>query len=117
MEEFVKKHLEDVLNACNEVEAFLNERQKTFQTFAQDVMWQRAVERNVEIMGEALNRIKKDYPDFQIENAKAIISTRNRVIHGYDSVTPEFLWGLVVKHIPLLKKDIETIFANETICL
>ena len=64
-------------------------------------------------MGEALNRIKKDYPDFQIENSKAIISTRNRVIHGYDSVTPEFLWGLVVKYIPLLKKDVEVLLINE----
>ena len=95
------------------MEAFLNEREKIFQTFAQDGMWQRAVERNVEIMGEALNRIKKDYPDFQIENSKAIISTRNRVIHGYDSVTPEFLWGLVVKYIPLLKKDVEVLLINE----
>ena len=44
-----------------------------------------------------------------IPNVKEIINTRNRIIHGYDSVETEFLWGLVIKHIPDLKKDIERI--------
>lgn len=69
----------------------------------------RAVERNVEIMGEALNRIRKYDANYTVPDAKAIVETRNRVIHGYDSVTPEFLWSLVVKHIPVLKENIESI--------
>lgn len=68
-----------------------------------------AVERKTEIMGEAINRIRKKDPTFEIPNAKEIINTRNRIIHGYDSVETEFLWGLVVRHIPELKKDIERI--------
>lgn len=74
---------------------------------------QRAVERNIEIMGEAINRILKANPEFQLSNAKAIINTRNRVIHGYDSVTTEFLWSLIMKHIPALKNDVENILTNK----
>lgn len=47
-----------------------------------------------------------------LPNAKDVINTRNRVIHGYDSVTPEFLWGLVIKHIPQLKVEIEKILSK-----
>lgn len=37
------------------------------------------------------------------------MNTRNRIIHGYDSVKPEFLWGLVMRHIPALKEDLEKV--------
>ena len=53
-------------------------------------MRQRAVERNVEIMGEAINRLLKHDPTIAIDSAKSIVDTRNRVIHAYDNVTPEF---------------------------
>lgn len=112
MDEYSKKHLIDVLNAITEVESFFADQPKLFQQFQQDVLRQRAVERNIEIMGEAINRILKIDPDFLLPDAKAIINTRNRVIHGYDSVTTEFLWSLIIKHIPALKKDVEKILAN-----
>lgn len=112
MDEYIVTCLEDVLNACNEVESYFVEQPKLYRDFAGDMMKIRAVERNVEIMGEALNRIHKLEPDFIIPNARAVIQTRNRVIHGYDSVTPEFLWSLVIKHIPALKADVETIISN-----
>ena len=108
MDEYIEKHLIDVLNAINEVE-----RPKLFQEFQNDMLRQRAVERNIEIMGEAINRILKANPEFQLPNAKAIINTRNRVIHGYDSVTTEFLWSLIMKHIPALKNDVENILTNK----
>jgi len=91
------------------VESFFADALKLFQNFQNDMLRQRAVERNVEIMGEAINRILKVDPTFELPNAKAIVNTRNRVIHGYDSVTTEFLWSLIIKHIPALKKDIEKI--------
>ena len=102
MDEYSKKYLFDVLTACEEVESFFS-GEKIFADFQADILRQRAVERNVEIMGEAINQLLND---IVLDNAKAIISTRNRVIHGYDSVTPEFLWSLVVKHIPKLYADV-----------
>lgn len=83
-----------------------------YDVFEKDLLRISAVERKAEIMGEAINRILKIQKDFPIPNAKAVIDTRNRIIHGYDSVRPEFLWGLVVRHIPELKKDIERIIEN-----
>lgn len=109
MDEYTRKCLVDVLNACIEVEDFFAGHPHLYEKFVSDTLRRRAVERNVEIMGEALNRILKAHPEFEIPNAKAIINTRNRVIHGYDSVTTEFLWSLVIRHIPLLKQDVELI--------
>lgn len=83
-----------------------------FDLFEKDIMRRCVVERKTDIMGEAINRIRKKDPSFEIPNAKEVINTRNRIIHGYDSVETEFLWGLVVRHIPELKKDIERIIGE-----
>lgn len=79
------------------------------EVFEKDYLRRSAVERKAEIMGEAINRILKIRHDFPLPNARAVIDTRNRIIHGYDSVKPDFLWGLVIRHIPALKKDVEKI--------
>lgn len=113
MDDYTRKHLLDVLNAIDETEDFFEKGNKMFQNFQNDRLRQRAVERNVEIMGEAINRILKANPTFQLPNARAIVNTRNRVIHGYDSVTAEFLWSLIIKHIPALKQDIEKLLKAE----
>lgn len=105
MDEYSKKYLLDVLNACEEVESFF-EGKKIFANFQNDILRQRAVERNVEIMGEAINQLLKHDQTIDLPNAKAIIGTRNRVIHAYDNVTPEFLWSLVINHIPKLHEDV-----------
>lgn len=60
----------------------------------------------MEIMGEAINQLLKHDPSIALPNAEAIIGTRNRVIHAYDNVTPEFLWSLVINHIPKLHQDV-----------
>ena len=111
-DEYFLKHLHDVLDAINEMQSCFVGFPNRFDLFEQDLMRRCVVERKTEIMGEAINRIRKKDPTFEIPNAKEIINTRNRIIHGYDSVETEFLWGLVVRHIPELKKDIERIFAE-----
>ena len=106
MDEYSKKYLTDVLTACEEVESFFAGK-KIFASFQTDILRQRAVERNVEIMGEAINQLLKHDSTIELPNAKAIIGTRNRVIHAYDNVTPEFLWSLVINHIPKLHQDVK----------
>ena len=108
-DEYILKHLQDVLDAINEMQSCFVGFPNRFDLFEQDLMRRCVVERKTEIMGEAFNRIRKKDPTFEIPNAKEVINTRNRIIHGYDSVETEFLWGLVVRHIPELKKDIERI--------
>lgn len=105
MDDYSKKYLLDVFNACEEVESFFKGK-KLFSEFQTDTLRQRAVERNVEIMGEAINQLLKHDSTIVLPNARAIIGTRNRVIHAYDNVTPEFLWSLVISHIPKLHEDV-----------
>jgi len=69
-------------------------------------MLRRAIERELEIIGEALNRIEKLNPTINITSKKQIINMRNRVIHGYDKIDDEIIWGVLVRHLPLLKIEV-----------
>lgn len=111
-DEYILKHLQDVLDAINDLQSCFSDFPNRYDLFEKDIMRRCVVERKTEIMGEAINRIRKKDPTFEIPNAKEVINTRNRIIHGYDSVETEFLWGLVIRHIPALKKDIERILAE-----
>lgn len=73
-------------------------------------MLRRAIEREFEIIGEALNRIDKLAPDIEITGKKQIIGMRNRVIHGYDKIDNEIIWGIIVRHMPVLKIEIQNLF-------
>lgn len=112
VDEYILKYMQDVLDAINDLESCFIDFPNRFDLFEKDIMRRCVVERKTEIMGEAINRIRKKDPSFEIPNAKEVINTRNRIIHGYDSVETEFLWGLVVRHIPELKKDIEQIIGE-----
>ena len=112
MDENILKYLEDVRLACEDVEQFFIGYPNRYDVFANDRLRISAVERKVEIMGEAINRILKRNPDFNLPNARAIVQTRNRVIHSYEKVENEFLWGLVKRHIPKLKEDVERILSE-----
>lgn len=64
-------------------------------------------------MGEAVSRILKADPTFQLSNARQIIATRNRIIHGYDTVSDEMVWGVVVRHLPLLKQEVTELLSAQ----
>lgn len=110
--EVVLKYLQDVLDAINDMESCFIGFPNRFDLFEKDIMRKCVVERKTEIMGEAINRIRKTDPSIVIPNARAIIDTRNRIIHSYDNVQADFLWSLVKRHIPELKKDIENILTD-----
>lgn len=110
--EEVLTYLQDVLDAINDMQSCFVDYPKRYDLFEKDIMRKCVVERKTEIMGEAINRIRKADPSVEIPNARAIIDTRNRIIHAYDNVQPEFLWSLVIRHIPELKKDIERIIVE-----
>jgi uncharacterized protein with HEPN domain len=105
MENEVNKWLADILQAITEINDFFPDR-KDFSEFKKDVKTRRAVERNIEIIGEAVNRILQKHPDILITHARKIVDTRNYIIHGYDSVSQEIIWAIVIKDMPLLEKEI-----------
>lgn len=71
-------------------------------------MLKRAIERNLEIIGEAMNRILKRDISFEnkIANAKSIIGLRNQVIHAYDNISDENIWSILIIHLPKLKSEV-----------
>jgi len=97
----------DILNAINETESFFDGTIKDFSFFQTDIRTKRAVERNLEIIGEAASRIYKKSPGTDIPNIRQIIDTRNRIIHGYDTVSDEILWSIVNEYLPQLKVVVE----------
>ncbi|GJM33643.1 MAG: antitoxin [Saprospiraceae bacterium] len=91
MPEQIKVWLRDIERAILEVNEFLPEPRNSLE-FEKDLKTKRAVERCIEIIGEAMGRILKIEPDIQISNARKIVDTRNRIIHGYDSVSDDLIW-------------------------
>ena len=82
-----------------------------YQQIRNDLKTKKAVERNLEIIGEAVNRILKEEPNFVIDQAKSIIGTRNRIIHSYDNISDEVIWTIVVRDLPKLKAQVEQFLA------
>lgn len=70
------------------------------------------MERNIEILGEVMNRILKINPEIRITSARKIVDTGNYVIHAYDSLKPDILWAIVINHIPRLKAEIMQIIRS-----
>ena len=106
MNEKVLKCLYDIKLAIDEVDTYFVNRHKSFQEYKQDIILRRAIERNLEIIGEAMNRILKEDSGIRIENARRIVGLRNQIIHGYDSISDENIWGIVINHLPNLKAEI-----------
>ncbi len=102
----IKTWLYDILNAVNEIDGFFSDRPKNFSSYQNDLRTRRAVERNIEIIGEALNRVLSKDKTIQISNSRKIVDTRNRIIHGYDSVSDDIIWSIVIKHLPILKTEV-----------
>lgn len=105
MDKDIELWLHDMLAAIDEIFDFLPDP-RNFIEFEKDLKTRRAVERNIEILGEAMNRILKTDPEFNIANARRIVDTRNRVIHGYDTVSTSIIWAIAVRELPKLRDEI-----------
>ena len=106
MKDDVAAHLHDVLQAARAVKEFI--AGKTFDDYSGDELLRSAVERKFEIMGEALTRIRRDDPDVlsRVREHRAIISFRNILIHGYDSINDRVVWDVIQENLGALIADI-----------
>jgi uncharacterized protein with HEPN domain len=107
MDNEIRTWLFDIYSAITEIEGYFSEKPMKFQDYISDVKTKRAVERDLEIIGEAFNRILRKDKKISFENIHKIIGTRNRIIHGYDAVSDDLIWSIVVNHIPKLKIEVE----------
>jgi len=109
MKDEATKHFIDILQAAEEIESFV--RGMDFEAYQNSPVTQRAVERNFEIIGEALNRIKNTNYDLleKVSEHHRIIGFRNILIHGYDIVDEAIVWKAVTNHLPILVREIKEI--------
>jgi uncharacterized protein with HEPN domain len=112
MDNSIKTWLYDILNSINEIESYFVDTPKIFEIYQNDLRTKRAIERNIEIIGEAMNRILKENSSIEISNSRKIVDVRNRIILGYDSVSDDVIWGIVIKNLPVLKSEV-TYLLNE----
>ncbi|MCL2328749.1 MAG: DUF86 domain-containing protein [Bacteroidetes bacterium] len=80
---------------------------RDFNHYKTNKLLRRGVERELEIIGEATNRILKIDKTIALSDAKRIVSLRNWVIHGYDKVDDTIIWGIISRDVPLLKTEVE----------
>ena len=109
MDSEIKTWLFDVLQSIIEIESYFENKLMKFDHYRNDLKTKRAVERNIEIIGEAINRILKKDKDFEIKNAQKIIGTRNRI---YDKISDDLIWSIVINHLPKLKDEISTMLGE-----
>ncbi len=101
-----KKNLFDIITAINNIDSYFGEN-KSFDQYERNGMLQDAVERNIEIIGEAMNNLLQINPEIKISNARRIVDARNKIIHGYDEIENTQIWSIIINHLPVLKKEVE----------
>ena len=112
MDEQIAEWLGHILEAINSVESYLGSDRNYF-AYLNDKKTRRAVEREIEIIGEATNRILKRQPDFPLINGRKLVNTRNTVIHGYDKIDDSAIWGMINRRLPMLKTEVEQLLVEK----
>ena len=104
----VLKYILDIERVIEEIEIIKVKTENNFNRFKADFILQRAVERDLEIIGEAIRKILEIDPDFPISSAGNIIGLRNIIAHAYDSVEAELIWGIIQIHVPALARELKS---------
>jgi len=112
MQPKVLKYILDIESAIQEIEWIKEKCSFDYDQFASDIIFQRAVERDLEIIGEAIRKMIELDSLIYISSAKNIIGLRNIIAHAYDSVDPQLLWGIIMKNIPILGQELKELKSN-----
>jgi uncharacterized protein with HEPN domain len=112
MQHSVEMYLLDISNSIDSIYEFLGE-DRNFIRYESNKLLRRAVERELEIVGEAINRILKIEPEINISDSRRIVNLRNWIIHSYDNVDNVIVWGIIDKDLPLLKKQVSDLLETK----
>ena len=107
-----KTWLFDILTAVQEIEVFLADQPTGSSAHQTDIKTKRSIERDIEIIGEAMSRILQKDESIQLSNSRKIVDTRNRIIHGYDNVSDDIIQSIIQEHLPLLKSEVEKLLKD-----
>lgn len=104
-----RKLLLDAMEACQSIQEHCAGRK--FDEYRADRWFRRGVEREFEIIGEALNRLSRidNATAGRITELRCIVDFRNRIIHGYDAIDDQVVWGVIERHLPALREDLEVL--------
>jgi uncharacterized protein with HEPN domain len=109
----VRKLLFDVAQACELIQQFTSG--KSFEDYQGDPFLRSAVERQFEIIGEALRQaldLDMSLRD-RISGTKRIIAFRNRLIHAYSSIAHGVVWGVLEVNLPVLQRQVEELLREQ----
>lgn len=106
MDDTSKKFLFDILDSIEKIEQYIG-APRIFENYDSNSMLQDAVERNIEIIGEAVNDLHTEYPEIKITNYRRIIDARNKISYGYDEIENVQIWGIIINHLPILKEEVQ----------
>lgn len=112
MTDEIKKFLHDINISINAINEYLGD-ERNFYKFQNNRMLKKAVEREFEIIGEAMKRILKIDNNFAITSARKIVDLRNYLSHGYDTVDYSTLWGIISKHLPQLEIEVSNLLKDD----
>ena len=107
MTERAETLLTDIADAVKRIEEFTAEI-KNFGEYSADLKSKSDVERQLIIIGEAVNKLIQE-EQFILNEAEKIISFRNRLAHAYDSIDDSIVWLIIKRHLPQLKNEITEI--------
>ena len=97
--------LRDMLDACERIARFVHG--KSIDTYRSDEMLRSAVERQIEIVGEAANRVSKELQTAHAENAwRPIIAQRHILAHEYGEIEHDLIWRVATVHVPVLQRQL-----------
>lgn len=112
MQRDLKMYLIDIRTSIDSIYDYLGE-ERNFQKFENSKLIRRAIERELEIIGEATNRLLKIDPEIDISDARRIVNLRNFVIHAYDNVDSIIIWGIISKDLPSLHRQVELLLGTD----
>lgn len=103
----LRKYLFDILQACDLLVEFT--AGKSYSDYSTEALLRSAVERQLEIAGEALSQALRIEPHLadHVSDTRRIVSFRNRLIHGYDSVADDIVWGVLETNLPTLRQEVK----------
>ena len=109
-----KKYLDDIGQAARLLTEFIGD--KTLADYLSDAMLRAAVERQFEIIGEAMSRLaqKDEAVVAEISGFRRIIAFRNVLIHQYTDVDGRLVWDVAEKSLPTLVREVEDLLGTES---
>jgi uncharacterized protein with HEPN domain len=108
-----RAYLWDAIRAAEAIADFT--RGKSYEEFAQDLLLRSAVERQFEIIGEALSQLARGNPAIaeKIPDIRRIIAFRNILVHGYAAIDREMVWRVVQENLPQLTAVLSTLLGTD----